>query len=402
MRMTILGHADRRSGFGRVSSTLQRELADLGVDVDLLDPRSKTVAAVSAASPGDEPELVRWTSSLQDQLRVLRPDVLLSIGDVWAYALARRVLREALPAVPAIAYFVVDHELTSPFLGRAFADLDYLVAPTEWGCGLVRRLLGRRCDRIRISVIPHGVDRRRFFPIGAEHENGCRRLEVREQLRRKLFPQRSDIWRSFLVLNGNQNVPRKRLDLTLYGFRRFAETARGDVRLVLHGDPASQEQDLQPLIRSLGLQDRVVRLSAMGSRAKVSDATLNELYNACDVGLNTAMGEGWGMVSLEHAATGAAQVVTDLPSLAEIWCGAALPIPVDKQKMHGPHEQTCYVATPDDVAQCLQRAYFDHLHENDGSRRAFEHACRPEFSWSRIAAQWYEIALQVIASRCAA
>jgi len=43
--------------------------------------------------------------------------------------------------------------------------------------------------------------------------------------------------------------------------------------------------------------------------AGLDDRELNLLYNACDVGLNTASSEGWGMVSFEHAATGAAQIV---------------------------------------------------------------------------------------------
>jgi glycosyltransferase involved in cell wall biosynthesis len=43
------------------------------------------------------------------------------------------------------------------------------------------------------------------------------------------------------------------------------------------------------------------------------------VYNACDVGVNTCIGEGWGLVNTEHAATGVAQLVPDHTSLKEIF-----------------------------------------------------------------------------------
>jgi glycosyltransferase involved in cell wall biosynthesis len=42
------------------------------------------------------------------------------------------------------------------------------------------------------------------------------------------------------------------------------------------------------------------------------DKTVNSFYNACDYGINTANGEGFGLCQLEHLATGAPQVVIDV------------------------------------------------------------------------------------------
>ena len=50
----------------------------------------------------------------------------------------------------------------------------------------------------------------------------------------------------------------------------------------------------------------------------LSDADLNRLYNACAIGLNTSAGEGFGLVSFEHAATGAPQVVPDHDALRPV------------------------------------------------------------------------------------
>ena len=48
---------------------------------------------------------------------------------------------------------------------------------------------------------------------------------------------------------------------------------------------------------------------------------LNTIYNACDVGVNTCKGEGWGLVNFEHAACKVAQVVPNHTSCKEIFEG---------------------------------------------------------------------------------
>lgn len=44
----------------------------------------------------------------------------------------------------------------------------------------------------------------------------------------------------------------------------------------------------------------------------IADDAINHIYNACNYGINTSDGEGFGLCQLEHLATGAPQVVLDL------------------------------------------------------------------------------------------
>jgi hypothetical protein len=53
------------------------------------------------------------------------------------------------------------------------------------------------------------------------------------------------------------------------------------------------------------------------------DETVRLLYNACELGVSTSMGEGWGLGTFEHAATGAAQIAPDHTTFSENWHGAA-------------------------------------------------------------------------------
>jgi glycosyltransferase involved in cell wall biosynthesis len=50
---------------------------------------------------------------------------------------------------------------------------------------------------------------------------------------------------------------------------------------------------------------------------QMSDFEINVLYNACDVGLNTCEGEGFGLCQFEHAAVGCPQVVANIGGFKE-------------------------------------------------------------------------------------
>ena len=72
--------------------------------------------------------------------------------------------------------------------------------------------------------------------------------------------------------------------------------------------------------RAFGLEERLYLNPLAGGI--VDDRELNLLYNACDVGITTSMGEGWGLVSFEHGAAGAAQIVPDHSAAPRSGAGA--------------------------------------------------------------------------------
>ena len=52
---------------------------------------------------------------------------------------------------------------------------------------------------------------------------------------------------------------------------------------------------------------------------RMTDERVNLLYNACDVGINTTCGEGFGLCNMEHGALGRPQIVTDYGGLSDIF-----------------------------------------------------------------------------------
>jgi len=128
---------------------------------------------------------------------------------------------------------------------------------------------------------------------------------------------------------------------------------------------------------------------------------LNLLYNACDVGTTTSMGEGWGLVSFEHGAAGAAQIVPDHSACAELWRGRAEMIPPARRYI--PEFSTLEMAevSAEGTAQALDKLYADPQRRQQLAQAAFEAAQNPDYSWDAIAARFDDLFAE-LAPRAAA
>ena len=143
------------------------------------------------------------------------------------------------------------------------------------------------------------------------------------------------------------------------------------------------------MIRECGLGERL-SVNPLGSRI-VGDDELNLLYNACDVGINTAMGEGWGLVSFEHGAAGAAQIVPDHTACAELWRGRAELIPPARSYIPEFSPLEMGEVSPQGVARALEALY-----QRSGPPTGAV-ACRqcvaqnPAHSWDAITRQFDDL-----------
>jgi D-inositol-3-phosphate glycosyltransferase len=330
----------------------------------------------------------------QEIVRARRATAVLLLNDLWMlknYMNALRPVREEL-GTRVVAYCPVDGRLPDPSMMEPFDAVDRFVTYTEFGRreleAAVAQLTaaGSRFAFDRVDVIPHGIDIEAFRPLGG-----------RREVRRQLFAGRADarqLEEAFIVLNANRPVARKRVDLTIEGFARFARGKPANVRLYLHQaiQLPGERARIDGWIDAAGIRDRVimpVEPAEVGQGAITSDDRLNLIYNACDVGLTTTMGEGWGLVSLEHGATGAAQIVPRHSACEEIWEGAALmldPIHRGVPEVFSPLELATVSA--EHVAEALERLYRDVDLRRKLSMAAFDVARRPAYSWERIARQF--------------
>jgi glycosyltransferase involved in cell wall biosynthesis len=248
-------------------------------------------------------------------------------------------------------------------------------------------------------VVGHGVDCTSFIPLP-----NARHGEYKKGILRQLFPED---WRRldecFIVLNANRPYWRKRLDLTIDGFAEFAKL-RPNARLVLHTGVRTEAMDseLCGRIGALDIEEKVVFSPRCRDGAPLCIERLNKLYNLCDVGLNTAMGEGWGLASFEHASAGAAQIVPAHPSILENWTDSAWPLACEDILLV-PFEATEMApTTPREISGALTEMY-----EKPDLRTALADAGRARareerFKWDTVERKFLRILQDAFPSRSSA
>jgi len=207
----------------------------------------------------------------------------------------------------------------------------------------------------------------------------------RAEAKRKVFAGLEDLVDSFIVLNASRFDKRKRIDLTIAGFAKFAVGKPANVRLCLHhailGE--AEKDQIASLIGRFEIEDRVYLNPLAGG--VVDDARLNLLYNACDVGMTTSMGEGWGLVSFEHGTAGAAQIVPDHSACAEIWSGRAEMIPPARRYIPAFSTLEMGEVSVEGTAEALNNLYHDPQRRQRLAQAAFEAAQNPDYAWEAIA-----------------
>lgn len=328
--------------------------------------------------------------ALLDQLR---PDLVFVFLDLWMLSSYLGFLSGVPGATRVVAYSPLDGTLLDGGPLAALPGVERLVVYTEFARDEVLRVGAARqpgpwsTPLPPVEVIPHGVDTATFRPL-ADAE--------RRAVRRRLLGDDA----SFVVLNANRPRERKRMDLTIEGFARFAAGKPTGVKLYLHHARTEPEErrEILALAERHGILDRLLVNSMGDEPAHASDGELNLLYNACDVGLNTSMGEGWGLVSFEHAATGAAQVVPRHSACAELWEGAAeLVDPVEDIPLWGPGLGMKAVSA-EGVAAALERLYREPGRRRQLAEAGYRRATHPAYQWDAIARRWDGIFREVLAA----
>lgn len=130
----------------------------------------------------------------------------------------------------------------------------------------------------------------------------------------------------FIVLNLNRNQPRKRWDTCLAAWAEFVSRHRGSAtRLLIGTSPTEDAWDLMALYanelrkRKIDIEEGLRHVILMEKPQRATDAYVNLLYNATDVGINTSDGEGFGLCQFEHACVGKPQILPRIGAFCDIF-----------------------------------------------------------------------------------
>lgn len=390
----MVGFGDAASGFSRVVHSIAEHLPE---HFEIHHLAVNVRGRISQAYPWKiYPNDIKCDRVGEIKLRQLidriRPRLVWILNDFWFLARYYLVLRDYKDEIKTVAYMPLDGRITQPGLLGALQFFDVVTVYNEFS----RAELDEKFDEVakndpdfsrpELAVIPHGVDGEKFNPLlttsGANDSQARRR-----SARRALYGPNCPFEDGFIVLNANQNATRKRIEVTMKGFALFAQDKPRQTKLHLHctkdRGPYNDKLDVHELARELDIADRLI-----STTPPVTDSRLNLIYNACDVGINTSWGEGWGLISLEHGATNAAQIVPDHTACAEIWPGAAELLPARECDRSHPELLEKRLTTPLAVADALERLYTNPDYRDRLANQAFRLATRPEYQWKEIGREW--------------
>lgn len=254
-------------------------------------------------------------------LREHPQDIVIIFNDMVVTSALVKTIVEEVPIEQRKSMKLVSYmDQVYPYQKKQYIDMlntyfDVIITFTPYWRSIARRLGIRK--EIPIYVFPHGFDHKLYFPIPRD-------------IARIQYDIPKD---AFAILNLNRNQPRKRWDHTMMAFANVVHRyyqltqekpneAHRPLRLVI-ATMVNGFWDLMELFEhELKLLDVPIEFGrqciiAVAKPQQMSDGDINVLYNACDVGLNTCEGEGWGLCQSEHAAVGCPQIAPKIGGMQE-------------------------------------------------------------------------------------
>jgi glycosyltransferase involved in cell wall biosynthesis len=377
---TILycGDVGVQTGFGRVAEYLipamaaEHEVHALAVNWHG-DPNEmqQHCRMYPAMAHGSDPF---GSHRIGELVQIIKPDLVFVVNDIWvAIGLMDKIapFKESIGFKTAI-YTPIDSYGLFPGLLPAIDKWDTLITYTQFAKEEIKKI---GYDK-HVYTVGHGTNFSHFFPIDKQE---CR----------KELGVPGDV---FIVFNGNRNQPRKRIDLTIKGFIKFAKD-KPDARLWLNMGSKDMGWELVPLFKRVARDEgydatgKLILTSPQFSTHNCLPVEqLNKVYNACDVGVNTCIGEGWGLVNTEHAATGVAQVVPDHTSLKEIFDGVKR-IPVESWETDRNYGLERGQPSPSELANILDHYYHNREELQMAGEWCHERIHQEPFTWPFVQKQ---------------
>lgn len=376
------------TGFSRVAHSiieyLPKEDYDiLGLGVNYWgDPHQYTFPIFPAGTMGSD---IYGLKRLPDLLKH-GPDMIFILNDAWIIGEYLKVIKSIYKEGPRpriVVYTPVDAKEHDPEWYTDFDIVDQVILYTEFA----RLVVKKAAPELETMVIPHGIDSKVFYKMNVD----------RGILRKEYFKSKvKDPENLFIVFSGQRNQPRKRLDITMDAFKIFAEGKPENVKLYMHAGIKDAHLDIIKYAKRLGISERLLLSNLALGTQSVPVEKLNLIYNICDVGLNTGIGEGWGLVNIEHAITGAPQIVPNHSALSDLYSDCGILVEPSHSFLQSQIMTIGEVVAAEDVADALELLYSDKKLYSTLSKAGIDKFSKEEYSWKSISKEFDRVFKEVL------
>lgn len=367
--MLVTTHVNQVNGYSKVIYHLIQQLSMqpwiqlvlfgtqrmVGADLGRTLPSSVKVIDGSAMDKEKEKHAGFALTELPNVIRAEKPDVVFIYNDLSIICAYLESFRNTFENRSFKVWAYVDMTYPGapqPMIDLVNRDVDRVFCFTKsWKDALKQQGLTRPVD-----VMNHGVDTNVF------------RTVPREVARQSLgLPK--DI---FLFTSINKNIPRKRLDLLVTAFvKLIIRFPMKPLFLLMVADQGDRGGFQLFHIFSRELKAHGAAVELYGNRLLITakdtcykDDDINLLYNAGNVGVSCAEGEGFGLCSFEQMATGVPQVVPQINGYTE-YCTEENSLLVKPsyrcyvpQSYHSVSGEA-YMVSPEDVANAMEKYVVD-------------------------------------------
>jgi D-inositol-3-phosphate glycosyltransferase len=319
------------TGYSRIGNILSNYLAEQNHDIyyfgisnfkgsnvikRYIHPNIKLIDALEEEKKRDSNELY-GVNVIIEAIQQIKPDIVFLYNDIIVIS---RIINNFIEQkininFKTIVYLDLVYEYEKIELidhVNKFSDL-ILVFSECWKKNLIKCGIKEE----KIEILPHGFDDDKFYPIDKYYA-------------RKKFNFLKD---DFIVLNSNRNSYRKSLDKTIDAFLNFLKIKNNNksIKLFLNTifttSHLYEGYDIINLIKVSCLKYNLIYDDIINNHIFInpsnynsySDDTLNLLYNASDIGINTCSGEGFGLCNLEHGGIGRPQIISNVGALGDIF-----------------------------------------------------------------------------------
>lgn len=387
MKILYVGDSPTVStGFGVVSYNVINELIKLGHEITVLginhygNPynQKKYPYMIYPCDKGGI-EAMYGYRKLWWLVQEINPDLIFFLNDPWVIEKYFEFKPEEIPDRKMIAYYPIDAGPMKKRWMQLLEDkFDAQICYSHFAENVVVSALGHRPKNLH--QIYHGVDTKTFFPVN--------QFVARSKLGIPL--------ESFVVGMVARNQPRKRFDLLINAFAKFAKD-KPEAKLYLHTAIDDVGFDLFDLVKQAGLDGddkRMIFTPDVRVDKGVPPEMLNMIYNSFDVNALISLGDGFGLPVAESMACAVPQLVNDHSCLKELIEASNGGLTVKNAAwIANPNGINTFggVADLDDIVEKLNILYNNKDLRIQLAQNGYEFITQDKFKWETIGLQFNKV-----------
>ena len=261
---------------------------------------------LSLGEDGIKPYLKLYPTSGYGNQQLIRnlidkesPDAIMIYTDprfwVWLFQMEHE-LRMHIP----MFYYNIWDDLPYPMWNQSYYDsVDALFNISKQTVNIVKNVRSSY-EPWQVTYIPHGINEEVFYPIDKTHVEYPKVENFKKKFNKDV---------DFIVFYNNRNIRRKLPGDVILAFKTFCDKLSKEeankCALLMHTQPVDKNGTDLPAVKEAVAPDCNIYFSDK----RLDQKEMNLLYNMCDITLNMASNEGFGLGTAESLMCGKPMIV---------------------------------------------------------------------------------------------